>query len=507
MFSCKSKRLACSSHEWKTLAPNWGLLQPNKSTGKLEAFIKFSVINSIREPKPISMNDVNADIYTFINKLRPYIELNLKRKKVDMIGAVPKPIITLDNVINLQMHNIDPDTGLKVNFYKDVNGKQIGLDISDYKDFSFLISQLLKEPFWNSNCDLEYLCEKSFDWLIDVYKTNKAETNLTTYLTNEILNDINEYHFFLKVNFLAIESPLKIGNVLITKYTEEEIQSYYKEYSEVDPITFDMFNELFGDIFDSIVAHVKVKALTNRAETIALKEVELAIDVLKCFSAPFCIDDYQKIFDVDYRINTPNSANYLVLRSGDFKKPQLRLTNTKRLKPTEITNDFIEKSWKHGMKTYSDFIADFSEMILNNKSNELYNSIIELVKQLSDIVSTDDIHLKVVKSITLLEGFLIPNRNGKGRGQSIVKSIIPFINNNPSYVESTTKCINVNYAIRDKYLHNYIKLTVSKSELIKLIAFEIEFIENLMHLNKTMKTVDEVLVHMGIIKADLTEGL
>lgn len=436
--------------------------------------------------------NIDTEIYRFIEKIRkrePTYETPVYEGK--FYGAGTVPILDLGEVTEMRMTELDEDDFSEAARYETIDGQIVGLNKESYKELTLLLVPLLETTF-KSKCSLKFLVDTTFDWLLEVYKTKRANYNLTTYLSDRISDETKEHHFYFSVKALAIERPLQIGNATITFFSEEEIQDYYNQYNSRNPgKTFNEFKDFFSPHFNSISAIVKVRGIGDMAEAIAFKEVELAIDALKCFCLPFCMNSMDKIFDLDYRVDKSSIAYYLNMVDGDINQSTARLHKFNDIAPTRLSNAFVDQARKIGLDSFSQFIK-------NKKDNDLADTIVELIRQLSAIVSTENNYEKAAKTISLLESVIVPKKSGKSKGLGRIKKVVPNIVRNQQEQEEILNNLIACYDIRDKYLHNNIKLPIDKSGFKRLLFFNVEFILALMKLNISMETVEEALNYFDI---------
>jgi hypothetical protein len=441
--------------------------------------------------------DIDIEAYNYIDKVQQHISSKEhSTENAKLFGAGTTPIATFDEVSNFSITEFDEDDFSTKTRYVDVDGKMLGLNSENYSKLVSLITPLLETNF-KSKCDLKFLAENAFNWIIETYRKQKAGYNLTAYLTDRIAEETREYHFYYRVSAVAIERPIEIGNVLITYFSDDEILDYYNAFNDKNPgKTLGEFKKLHSHIFKSVVAHIKVKSVDSIAETISLKEVELAVDILKCFCFTYSLNKLNAIPDLDFRINSHQIASYWSLVDGDINQSNLRLKRFGGIAPMNLTDTFIRKAGKIGFNTFSEFIKSKSD-------NELYFDIIELIKQYAAIISTNDNYEKVVQAISLLENIVIPkDAKGKGKGHNRVKKVISKLINNVTEQELLNRHCTDIYKVRNRYLHNYDKLPFEKDALKRLLFFELKIIHSLIQLNKHMQTMDDVLVYFEISNAN-----
>jgi len=438
------------------------------------------------------MNDIDVVIFDFVAKISEKAKSNEKETPSPEMHGV-EPIIHLGEVQNLSIEGFDESDYSPTSKFIDIDGKMVGLNEDDFSSFKQLVLLILDEPPFDSMADPNFIIQESFKWLTNVYRNKRAETNLTNYLLWQVSASVKDFHFYFRVLPLSIESKFSVGDTEITYFTQEEIEQHYTDFLESKPETsLKEFKELYR--MSGIHAHVQVKGIPSRAEEVAKRKAELAIDVLKCFCTDFSIEHFVQIFDLDYRLTRKGQATFLNLPEGKIRNSTIQFRNTGGMVPIDLTNERLQKFRSTGLNTLSAFIKE------PKINNDLYDEIISLVNQLATIISTHSNYEKVVKSISLIESFLLPKPStGKAKGLTRIKKALPKIINNQKDQEILSACFVKFYEIRDKYLHNFIQLPLAKSELFYLLEFQRIFILKLIEYNKSMSEVEQVHKFLGLI--------
>jgi hypothetical protein len=438
-------------------------------------------------------NEFDIEAFKFVEKLI------VKEAKKEEIRRGLKPefkglgkIIDLGEVENFGFEEFDEDTYLTKRKFKDVEGKLIGLDTNEYSEFKDFILKIYKDISIFQKCDFKTLIDCSFEWLLNVHKNQQASINLLPFLTDKISALTKEYHFHFRVKALVIESKIAIGNSLFTFFNDNEISDLYSSIKKSDPnSTLEEFKRVYNDYLDSITVLVKVKGVLERANEIAFREAELAIDVLKLFCCSYSTERLIQMFEIDYRFTQGSSTQYLQLPNGEIKDSIIQLKNLSGNVPIQLTNDFIRKAEIVGLNKFSQFIKE-------KRDTELYFITLDLIKQLSIIISTYNNYEKTVKSISLFESFCVPKNSTKAKGETILKKkIFPklFSKND---TERLSELIRKHYEIRDKYLHNYIQLPLNKKELAILLEYQRFFILKIIELNREFVSLADILEYFDI---------
>ncbi|HET6253170.1 MAG TPA: hypothetical protein VFE32_03825 [Puia sp.] len=399
----------------------------------------------------------------------------------------------LGEVENFIMTHFDEDDYSTKTKFIDIDGKLVGLDISDFSSFREVVYGLMEFQFFQERIDHESLLDYSYDWLISSYKTEGIVLLLVDYLKDRITVETKEYHFYFVVKGLAIEKPIKIGQSWVTYFSNEKIRGYYDQFRAKKPDkSYNEFYEIYKSHFDSINIHTVVKGVISRALEVARWEATLAVDVLKCFCSSYSTEKLVRMFDIDFVFAQDGISQTMFMPQTDFIEATLQTTRLHGIIPIELKNQTVEEMFSKGMNLYSLFIS-------KKYNSDLYIETEALIRQLGNICSTANNYEKVVKSISLFEGFCVPKGSGRSKGESIIKNkVVPKVVCAVE-VEVIQKLVRIFYETRDKYLHNAIRIPIRKSELNRFIAFQRVFIQKLICLNGSYQTVEQVLHFFEII--------
>jgi len=409
------------------------------------------------------MSSIDAKIFDFVAKLKKRSLLKSDDKQHSDFKGI-RTIANLGEVANFALVRQDEGDGSLVSKFVDVGeGILIGLDEEDFSHLKELLAALLEDGLFANYANLAFLTEKTFDWIISVYRLIKAEKELTAYLKDVVHQDTKEYHFYFRVLPIGILEKFQIGDVELGYFSEKQKQELYQQSLLHQPSqSFEQFTAGYQENFESIHAHVAVKGVPGRAEEIAKRKAEEAVDVLKCFCAKYALSPHLQLFDLDYRLQANEAGSYMRLIEGNLKEPGLLTKRKERQMPLQITSEMTEEFRSLG-------IEEFSSFIKSEKRSSLGEEVILGMKQLATIASTGNRYEKVIQIISLAESLCVPKEtSGKAKGESRVKKLIPQLTSNKEDEQAFTEAFTKAYRIRDRYLHNYIQLPVDLKMLFIL---------------------------------------
>ncbi|OAD91323.1 hypothetical protein A7A78_12240 [Aequorivita soesokkakensis] len=432
-------------------------------------------------------NELNNKIFNLV----PLVTKKLEPKKlkedpnVDLVG-IPF-LFNLGKVENIKRSRSD-GYGNIIEAYK--NG--LGLDIQNYRKLSDIANQIIEFEPYASFATVNFIEEHLFEWIIETYKNNKAKNEPLNYLQDTFENDLKEYHFYFRVHALGINSKFKIGKVDFTFFSDDLLLDYSKKFKEQFPEKPEKeFELIFKDYISKPIAKVSSKGIQDKAKRNAQRQVNVAIDSLKCFLIKESINSSSKIMDAEYRFTDKFPNSFIYDTSSEKFDFNLQFERTDGIKPISLNKEKIEELFKSGLGEVSDFIS-------NSPTNELSRLILNTISSIGTYSSTRNLHERVVKIISAYEILFIPLKKGKGRGLTIIKlNVLPKIIE-VNELQMAIKLFVEFYDIRDKYLHNGLEKHIDIDDLFKVQKITIFLLQRLIRLNKELTNSLDLLKYFEI---------
>lgn len=132
----------------------------------------------------------------------------------------------------------------KIELFASENEVECGFDELCYPKFRLLVEEISSLTEFESIISEEFIEKKSFKWILDVYKSQKASNNLIDYLRSETEKNISIYQFYFPILNLTIVENFKIGNVEFMYFTKDYFDNYYLTLKErncnIDELSFDI---------------------------------------------------------------------------------------------------------------------------------------------------------------------------------------------------------------------------------------------------------------------------
>lgn len=403
-------------------------------------------------------------------------------------------ILDLGEVKNLKTFNTD-GYGKKFSAFASLEEGYIGLKPSNYVKLQDLVVKILDLAYISDKADYEFIEDEIFNWLIICYEDKRIKQEFIEYLQDKIDSSCKEYIFYFKVLAIAIEDSFNIGNVEISHLSESKIQSELNSIKELKKDNSDELNSFFDEFKEPVLARFKTKGVKTKAQNIAMTEVELAVNALKCLFTNESLHKSYQIFDVDFNFNTNDFSSFIFETTKKEFDFQSSLNRKQGGHPILIDKKKLDDLNKSGLKRFSEFLK-------SPKSGSLYLEILDGINHLGKAISTRDLYERVVQLISFFERFLVPKDNSKAYGQKRFKDNLlpkmPYIKD----LENYRKYVNQFYRVRDKYLHNKIRLPINLQDLFYFQRLATLFLIFLMELNKDYKEIEELLEFIEITGAN-----
>lgn len=430
---------------------------------------------------------------------------------VELVNKQPREIITLKKDIGSLKEKDSIDIGDKIignviertanhknqiiAIHIDHNDDKFGFNKVEYLKFNELIQKLLLINEFKNKVSFEYVESLTFKWIVDVYRLKQAHSNLVDYLISSINNQIKPITFFFPIVNLEIEESFSIGNVIFTYFTKEymdELFNYLKKQKET--ISEEIFNQLYRkDYQGQVIAKITIQAESNKAEELAKKEAELAVDILKLYSESVIIPEAKSFFDLTFRLTYQSKSDFLSQQGNLYDyTTHIRFNNHSY----NFTNEKYLTAYKSGLNIFSKYIS-------KPKNDELFKIIVQSINLFSSAISNSDLHLRCVNLITVIESlFLNPDEknNLDKKTKARLSKIITTENNEKERIKTFVSSI---YQVRHKMIHKAIRLDININELREFQVLMVNVFIRLIELNTQSKisSKNDLIEMLNIIKS------
>ncbi len=384
-----------------------------------------------------------------------------------------------DKIVGNTIERTTDQIGNTVSIFIEEENSFYGFNDSDFHKFGVLVKSFYSLENIKKKTSLNFIESETLKWLINVYKSKKAESSLYDFLVSSIDLKVKPYTFYFPVLNLEIETPFKIGSVEFTFFTKEYCDIIYISQKEKNKtLTEENFNNIYRKNFQGkVLAKVTVTAEKNKAEDIAKNIAEISVDVLKLYSETAIVAEKRTMFDLNHKLGYQLQSNYLT--HIQHKEDSLTIHN----KYTNFPFIFTEKHYRIanqiGLKTFSDYIS-------KKQDCELNDIIIQSIHLFGSAISNWDLNLRCVNLVTILESIFLKDNEDWKMEIKTKQRLANLLTNQQQEQERIKTILSNIYQIRHKMIHKAKRLSIDFKELseaqriivtafIRLIQFNIEF--------------------------------
>ena len=365
-------------------------------------------------------------------------------KVVELVGSSKEKgfVDISDKIIGPSTERTTDHGGNTTSIFLINESGRFGFDETNFFNFKKLVKKLYSIKNLNQKLSLNFIETTSFQWIINVYEKQKAESSLFDYLMTNADESVKNYTFFFPVLNLEIEKKFKVGNVEFTFFTKEYFDKLLASLKEKNE---DNYTQIFRKDFQGqVLAEIEIFAEKKKAEELAKQQAEIAVNILKIYSESAIIPEKKTMFDLNYKLGYQVQSNFLIQKSKDSDDLSLNLNFNNY--PSNYSTKRYNLANKGGLNYFSDFL-------LLKKNDELYNIIIQSINLFGTAISNWDLHLRCITLITLLESiFLKEDEDYKmeHKTKTRLSKILSKKNEEKERIKSVFSSI---YDVRHKMIH------------------------------------------------------
>lgn len=169
------------------------------------------------------------------------------------------------------------------------NGTIYGLSEKDYEELQRVLDEVLKTRWIRSYCGKDFVEETVFFWCRARLRA-EAQPALSEFIATAALEHVQGYEIFVPIAHLIVQSGFEFGCVRIESITRQFLDGQEARMpADADQITRDNVQQFYSDLRKDIqgraAVFVRVKAVPQYAEKRAVQIAEIAIALLRLFSA------------------------------------------------------------------------------------------------------------------------------------------------------------------------------------------------------------------------------
>jgi hypothetical protein len=363
-----------------------------------------------------------------------------------------------DKVVGAMVERTTDHIGNTVEIFLVDEKGSYGFDKIQYTKFNKLIQNLHSTEQLNLKVSLKFIQSESFNWVVEVYKKQQADSSLYDYLLTKSYAEVKPHTFYFPILNLEIEKSFKIGNVEFTYFTKEYFDDLYlKLKAKDDSYTEETFQQLFRrDFQGQVLAKVTVTAERDKAEEIAKQDSEIAIDVLKLYSESAIVPERKTMFDLNYKLGYQVQSNFLTQKPNESESLAISIQFNNH--PLNVTERLYQSAYQSGLKIFSDYISQ-------RKTDELHEIIIQSIHLFGSAISNWDLHLRCVNLITILESIFLKADESNDMERKTKARLAKALTNQHQEKERLKTIFSNIYQVRHKMIHKARRIEISTKEL------------------------------------------
>lgn len=356
-----------------------------------------------------------------------------------------------------------------------IDGINYGFKDSDYIEYYKFIHEVLKCNSFYAKVSVEYLREKVFLWLIEVFKSQRANQNLSNFLSEQLKKDIKVKRFYYPILNLTIEESFYIGDVQFTYMTKQYFDDYWDKVKDNGRITKDSFDSLLRKHQGRVFVVVETFAESKKGEEISFEKACLAADIMKLLSPAVYYPNEACYIDLEKRI--PFQSEYLTQDRDE--KIGFGITMSANNSPFHFPE-----------KLHLQFRRSFDSMgtLFAVEKNDLDELLINSIKLIAKAIMETDLHLRVSILIMVLESiFLLDEEDFKMEKKSKRRICELMFPSDGKKKQALSDLLTDMYLIRHKMTHKSIRLYIELQKLKELQVNLINSVVNILNNKNKLK--------------------
>jgi hypothetical protein len=348
-----------------------------------------------------------------------------------------------------------------------IDGINYGFKESDYIDYYKFIHGMLDYDSLYAKVSAEYLREKVLLWLIEVFKSQRANQNLSNYLSEQLEEDLKAKRYYYPILNLTIEESFYIGDIQFTYMTKKYFDEYWDKVKDNGNMTKDEFDSLLRKYQGRVFVVVETFAESKKGEEISFEKACLAADMIKLLSPTVYYPNEVCYIDLEKRI--PFQSEYLTQDRDE--KFGFGITMSANNRPFHFPK-----------RLHLQFRRSFDLMgtLFAVEKNDLDELLINSIKLIAKAIKETDLHLRVSFLIMVLESiFLLDEEDFKMEKKSKRRICELMFPSDGKKYQALSDLLTDMYLIRHKMTHKSIRLYI---ELQKLREFQTNLIDSIIRI-------------------------
>jgi len=372
------------------------------------------------------------------------------------------------------------DFGISISI-DDIN---YGFKDSEYVSYYKFIHEILNYDSLNTKVSAEYLKEKVLLWLIDIFKFQRANQNLSNYLSAQLETDLKAKRYYYPILNLTIEEPFYIGDIQFTYMTKKYFDEYWENIKDAGNMPKDKFDSLLKKHQGRVFVVIETLAEKEKGEQISYEKACLAADMIKLLSPTVFFPKETCYIDLEKRI--PFKSEYITQNKNE--KYGFEITMSANNNPFHLSK-----------KQYQQFKASFNLFgsLFVTEKNDLDELLINSIKLIAKAIKETDLHLRVSFLIMVLESiFLLEEEDYKMEQKSKRRMCELLFPTNGKKYQALSNVLTDMYLIRHKMTHKSIRLYIELQKLKEFQTSLIESIIRILHNKNTLKNKETLIEYL-----------
>jgi len=405
------------------------------------------------------MDYLNKEAFELVNFVisKP---IQIQRQPTERVGSKKeKTVVNLtDLIVGGMIARTTDYSGKTIEIFLEYEKIKYGFNKENYLRFKKLFVQLYESEYFNNKVSIKFVETELFKWIINVYREQKAISNIIDYLTFKADSIVKSYTFYFPVLNLDIEESFIIGNTEFSYFTKEYFDNYYKSLKiKGNTITESEFEKMYRNDFQAqVIAKVTVNAEYEKAKEIAKQDAEISVDVLKLYSDSVKLPESKTMFDLSHRLNYQVQSNFL--SQNTIESEGLSINIEFKNTPFEFYKSTYELAYRCGLKVFSDYVSQ-------RKKDELHELIIQSIHLFGAAISNWDLHLRCVNIITVLESILLKAEDEYKMEHKTKNRLSKILRDKQQERENIKNAFSNIYQVRHKMIHKAVRIELNSSEL------------------------------------------
>lgn len=356
-----------------------------------------------------------------------------------------------------------------------IDGLNYGFKDSDYIDYYKYIHSLLSYNSLYTKVSVEYLREKVLLWLIEVFKSQRANQNLSNFLNERLEEDLKAKKFYYPILNLTIEQTFYIGDIEITYMTKKYLDEYWQDIKDSGNMTKAEFDLLLRKYQGRVFIVVETFAESKKGEQISFEKACLAADMIKLLSPTVYYPDEICYIDLEKRI--PFQSVYLTQNKGE--KFGFEIVMSANNSPFHLSEKLLLQFEKS---------IDLLGTLFAVEKNNLDELLISSIKLIAKAIKESDLHLRVSLLIMVLESiFLLDKEDFKMEIKSKRRMCELMFPKDGKRYQALLLLLTEMYLIRHKMAHKSIRLYIESQKLREFQIILIDSIIKILHSKNKLK--------------------